>query len=113
MNSKIVREDAQARAEIDDYYRIVENYLVRYGDPRDDEFTAVVRLIEGCQHNIYTVATHLKERFPTTSSIEVRDEDHLDEAYIDLEWSDMEHEWDDHDEEFEERVISTLEVLSK
>jgi len=113
MDSMITMDDARERASIDDYSWIVGKFLVCYGDSADDAFTATVRLIEGCRHKIHEVSDILREQFPKSSSVMVRDEEYLDEMHIDLEWSEMEYEWDDHDAEFEERVISTLEILSR
>lgn len=112
MNSRIVRQEAQERVEIDDYNQIVGNFLVRYGDPSFDQFAATVHLIEGCNHSIHEVAELLKQNFPASSCIQVQSQEWLDEMYIDLEWEEMEYQWDDHDREFQKRVIDTLEMLS-
>ena len=113
MNSNIVRKEAKARVEIDDYCRIVGKFLVRYGDPADDQHCATVHLIEGCKYLIGEIAEILQRQFPQTSHVSVRDEENLDAKHIDLEWSEMEYIWFDHDHEFEERVIRTLKTLSR
>ncbi len=112
MNSYIVLSDALERIGDNEYYKIVGKFMIRYGDPHDDVFVAAVWLIKGCKYSVAEVARILKEQFPRSSSIEVRDEPWFEVMHIDLDWSDMRYEWNDHYFEFQKRVVSTLELMS-
>lgn len=112
MKSKIPLSEAFERVEIDESCQIVgEKFLIRY-DNSDDNFTATIWLIEGCKYTAYEVAEILKEQFPRSSCVEVRNESWFEVMHIDLEWSEMQHKWKNHEREFQKRVVSTLEIMS-
>jgi hypothetical protein len=112
MNSKIDLLEAKERAEIDEHCQIIGKFLIWYGDVCNDKFTAAVWLIEGCKYCIEEVADILKEQFPLSSLIEIRQDPWLDAKHIDIEWSEQEYSWQDHDNQFNKRVVGTLELLS-
>lgn len=112
-SEKICRDDAHMRARIDYYAEIVGDFLIRYGDPDNGPCLATVRLVEGCQFDINDVADALRNQFPLISKIEVRDEEFLHEMHISIDRTEMQSEWDNHQGEFEKRVVGTLMTLSR
>lgn len=112
MNSMITREDALRKAENDDYCWMIGNFLVCYGSPSSKQHYATVHLINGCKYLIGEISLILGRQFPKSIHVSICDKNILNVKHIDLEWSEMEFVWLDHDEEFNIRVIKTLKTLS-
>ena len=68
------------------------------GKPKDPE-SVIAKLNE--------FVALLKSKFPKTSDIELRDINGTDH-YIEVDWSEKEHDWKDHNREFNRRVVVPL-----